>query len=164
MPVSQSPQTPQPWAVVVAIAVGVGTIWGALKVVGGIIRAAADEYVLSVLRRKEPELKQVVSQALAAELAAAKLAGERAAAAQRLAESNTEAISRLVESQGQLTATVNDMPRMAEALETCTSALSGIAVTLERMNHELGYVRGRIDGNAPSGVAIPSGAQVPVGR
>lgn len=161
MPVENPPTTPQPWAIVVTIALGVGAVWGALRIGWRILQASADDYVLSVLRRRQPELKAVVSDALAAELTAAKAAGDRAASAQHLSESNTRAISQLLESHGQLTAAVNEMPRMAQALETCTSTLGGISETLERMNHELGYVRGRIDGG---GVSIPAGAHVPVGR
>jgi ABC-type transporter Mla subunit MlaD len=165
VPVSQTPQTPSPWAIVAGIAVGVVTVWGALKVCGQIIKSAADDYVLNVLRRKKPELRSVAADALEAELATGAHAAEKADTALRLAEANALAVGSLADSVSSLTSTVNnDLPRMAQALETSTRTLEGVATTLERINHELGYVRGRVDSMAGAGVSIPAGAQLPVGR
>lgn len=164
MPVQETPQTPQPWAIVVAIALGVGAIWGAAKVIGQIIQAAADDYVLSVLRRKQPELKAVVTEMLTAELSAAKLAGERAASAHQLAESNTRAISGLAGSVAQLTGAVNTLPRIAQTLETCTDTLEELSGKLDRVASQVNYMHGVVDQMRAPGVAIPAGTQLPVGR
>lgn len=163
MPVENTPQTPQPWAIVVTIALGVGAVWGALKVLWRIVQAAADDYVLSVLRRRQPELKAVVSEALTAELAAAKAAGDRAAAAQHLAEANTEAISGLTATVAQLTTAVNAMPQIAQALETCTTALESLSGKVDQVASKVDYMHGMVDQMRAPGVAIPTGAKLPHG-